>query len=735
MSVDQALRKARALAHAGDTAAAEQIFRSVIERFPGNKAAAAELLALSMPVLENPPESDLDRLVALYNARDWEKGLDLASSLLTRYPNGEILHNIAGALNAAAGRLDGALALYDRALELAPDFIEALNNRGTALLNLQRPQDALSSFDEAVQLDPSFDEAHVNRGIALSRLKRDDEALAAFDRAIRINSNGAEAYNNRGNLFLRRYRLSDALRDYSAALRLRPAYADAHLNLGNVLKLMRRHEEAVSCYDRAISLAPGLVQAYSNRATVLRTLKRPEEALVSLEAALRLKPDDAVAHAELLDLNAHLCRWTANGPDLSLLDGASGTQAIPPFYMLHFSDDPKRQLIAASRWCEEKFGGIQTGNSNRAAGGGKIRLGYFSSDFHNHATMYLMARLFELHDRTKFEVHAFSYGVSTRDEMRSRLLIAVDHFHDVAEMDDRSVAELANVTGIDIAVDLKGYTEGGRLGIFAHRAAPVQISYLGYPGTTGADFIDYALADEIVIPAEAQANYSERVIYLPHSYQVNDDQRLIAADTPARVDVGLPEHSFVYCCFNNNYKITPVEFDIWMRLLREVDGSVLWLLRDSEMAAENLRLEATRRGVDPDRLVFADRAPLAEHLARHRCADLFLDTFNVNAHTTASDALWAGLPVLTKVGSSFAARVAGSLLYALGVPELVTESADQYEALALDLARNRDKLTETRRKISDNRAQAPLFNTPLFARNIERIYEDLMSEAASRTSP
>jgi len=731
LSVDQALRKARALSRSGDNAAAELLYRDVLARFPGNKAAAAELQALSPPLTENPPEAELDQLVALFGAQNWTGASHHADQLLAQYPRGEILHNIVGAINAGMGHLDEAVAHYSEAIALAPDFFEALNNRGNALFRLKRLEQALASYDEAIRLNVDYADAHINRGITLGKLKRSEEALAALNAGIRLDRSQADAYNNRGNLYLRQHRLADALADYDMAVRLRPNYAEAFLNRGNALKMLARPQEALTSYDKAIAVAPGLAEAHNNRGTALRALKRYDEALASYLEAVRLKPDYAPAYGELLHIEAHLCLWPEEGRDQSILDRGIDDDAIPPFYMLEFADDPERQLTFAKAWATEKFGGIRGGAVKRAGRGERIRIGYFSADFHGHATMFLMARLFELHDKTRFEVHAFSYGPKAQDEMRARLLGAVDAFHDVAHLDDREIATLANARGIDIAVDLKGYTEEGRPGIFAHRAAPVQVSYLGYPGTTGADFMDYVIADAITVPDAQRKYYSEEILYLPHSYQVNDDRRHISEDAIIRADSGLPDDGFVFCCFNNNYKTSPTVFDIWMRLLLQVEGSVLWLLRDSEIAAANLRREAEKRGVDPRRLIFADRAPLPIHLARHRCADLFLDTFTVNAHTTASDALWAGLPVITKLGRSFAARVAGSLLHALDMPELVTETVADYERLALDLATDPARLAAIKRKLDHNRMTAPLFDTERSTRDIEAIYEQLYAVGAS----
>ncbi len=352
----------------------------------------------------------------------------------------------------------------------------------------------------------------------------------------------------------------------------------------------------------------------------------------------------------------------------------------------------------------------------------KIRVGYFSADFHNHATGHLMAELFELHDKNQFELFGFSFGPIANDEMRQRLEKSFDHFIEVGNKSDIEIAQLSRDINIDIAVDLKGFTQDARTGIFAHRAAPIQVSYLGYPGTMGADYIDYVIADKTLISPELKSCYSEKIIYLPYSYQVNDRKRLISERQFTRRELGLPESSFVFCCFNNNYKILPATFGGWARILKAVEGSVLWLLQDNVWAVENLKKEAKKQGITPDRLIFAARMSLPDHLARHRQANLFLDTFPYNAHTTASDALWAGLPVLTLAGQSFASRVAASLLNAIGFLELVTTSQGDYEALAIELAMNPQKFKDIKLKLARNRLITPLFDTPLFTKNLEAAY-------------
>ena len=397
---------------------------------------------------------------------------------------------------------------------------------------------------------------------------------------------------------------------------------------------------------------------------------------------------------------------------------------VGPFAMLAMEDSPARHAqraaqFAKSMYTVEALPPIPPPAIQPA----QLRIGYFSADFHQHATMHLMVRLFELHDQSQFVIHAYSFGPGSDGDMRGRLLAAVNVFHDVGHLNDREIAQLARSEGIDIAVDLKGYTKQSRFGIFAYGAAPIQVSYLGYPGTTGAQCMDYIVADRQLIPTEEASHYAEKIMYMPHSYQVNDSARKIADSPVSRAAEGLPEAGLVFCCFNNNYKIGPREFDVWMRLLSQVEGSVLWLFKSNQWAQENLCKEAKKRGVDPKRLVFAVSNEHSVHLARHSLADLFLDTFTYNAHTTASDALWSGVPLVTMAGAGFASRVAASLLSAVNLPELVTHSEQAYENLALELAHEPVKLLAIRNKLLHQRNLSPLYDTLAFTKALENAYQ------------
>jgi len=423
-----------------------------------------------------------------------------------------------------------------------------------------------------------------------------------------------------------------------------------------------------------------------------------------------------------------LCVWSLCEENLDKLkvELSQSKPVTAPFPLLAVLDSPALQKTAAKVYAEIMFperhalGCFDKGEPDR-----KIRIGYFSADFHNHATAYLMAELFEAHDSSRFELYGFSFGPNRNDEMRQRVSSAFDRFIDVRDKSDRQVARLSRDLGIDIAIDLKGHTQDARTGIFAEGCAPVQVNYLGYPGTMGVAYIDYVIADKTVIPAESQSDFTEKVVYLPHSYQVNDSRRRISDRVFTKKELGLPESGFVFCCFNNNYKILPSTFDSWIRILKAVEGSVLWLFEDNPTAARNLRKEAMARGVDGSRLTFAGRMPLGEHLARHQLADLFIDTLPCNAHTTASDALWAGLPVLTCMGKSFASRVAASLLKAIELPELIAHTPEEYETKAIELATDPSKLNEIKGKLKRNRMTTPLFNSKLFARHIEAAFEEM----------
>jgi len=634
------------------------------------------------------------------------------------------LSNCAVALRSLK-RNEEALASYDRALALQPDFADALNNRGATLQDLNRHDEALASYDRALAVKPDYPEALYNRGNALRKLDRREEAIASYDRALAINPNYVQALNDRGEVLTELNRHVAALQSFTRAVAIKPDYVQALNNHGNALQALKRYEDSLASYGCALALKPDFAEALNNRGNALSALRRYDEAIGDSERLLRLDPNHKYLRGKLLHSKMHCCLWDGFPETVAQIaaDVQAGIQSVVPFDLFPVSDSPADQLRCSRDFVRRQYppspSPLWRGERYRHD---RIRIAYLSADFHAHATAYLAARLFERHDRSRFETFGISFGPEIPSETRTRLKSAFEHFFDVRETSDRDVAKMLREFEIDIAVDLKGFTEHSRTGIFALRAAPIQVNYLGYPGTMGADYIDYIVADRIVIPEDQRRYYAEKVVYLPGSYQVNDSTRRIAERTPARSELGLPETGFIFCSLNNTYKITPSMFDLWMRLLKQVDGSVLWLLEGNTAAPANLRREAEKRGVAPERLIFAPYMKLEDHLARHRVANLFLDTLPCNAHTTASDALWAGLPIVTCFGTTFGGRVAGSLLHAAGLPELITTSLDEYEALALTLAKDPDALAAIKSKLARNRDTCPLFDTDRFRRHIENAY-------------
>jgi protein O-GlcNAc transferase len=621
------------------------------------------------------------------------------------------------------GMLADAVELYRQIAEASPDAFVALNNRGVALEQLGRLDDALASIDAALAIKPVYAEAFYNRGIVLLRMKRFEEALANNDQALAIRPHYAEAFSNRGIAMMELNRLDDALASFDATLAIRADYA-ASYNRGIVLMRLERPSEALASFDSALAAKPDYAEAYFNRGVALQGVKRYAEAVAVFDRVLAADPDHPHALAALATSALETCDWTLTENILGRLRRRIGEQQgfIAPFMLLFYSDDPALQMQCAKNFVRHHVPALSPLPPRAARRHDRIRIAYLSADFRNHPMPHLMAELFELHDRGRFEVIGMSFGPDDRSDIRARVIAAFDQFHDVRARSDRDIASLVRDLEVDIVIDLMGHTRNSRPGIAAYRGAPIQVSYLGLPATTGADFIDYVIADKIVLPLDQQRFYSEQIVHLPDTYWVNDSKLKIAQRVPTRAEAALPEQGFVFCCFNKAAKITAPVFEVWMRLLAAVDGSVLWLLGDNAVAESNLRKAAAARGIDPARLVFAGELQLDQHLARHRLADLFLDTLPYNAHTTASDALAAGLPLVTCLGATFSGRVAASLLSAVGLPELVTHTLADYEALALKLARDREYLADVRARLAQNRKTFPLFDTKRFRRHIEAAY-------------
>lgn len=607
----------------------------------------------------------------------------------------EVLKNEGNARRAAGDR-EGAERCYRRALKECPGYSAALYNLGLTLRELARYEEAEACFRDVLAHDPHDTEAGAHLAALLIRRRQFDEADAILRRALERAPHDALLWLLRGELGL----------EIFSAESLRVA-ADA--------------------FERAAGLQPGLAAAHYGLGCVHAHEGRHAQALASYRGALRIDPGDVPSLSGALTEALRLCEWSGLDESIQALRkavGARAEQPVHPFDLLSICDSPAEQLACARRYAgvlEKEAARGRLVLPHKREKRARLRLGYLSADFHAHATAFLAAELFELHDRDRFEVIAYSYGPDEASPMRARLQAAFDRFVDLRGTSDAAAARAIHADGIDILVDLKGYTFRARPGILALRPAPIQVSYLGYPGTSGARFVDYLIGDRVVTPASEADHFSEALVLMPGSYQVNDRKREIAS-LPDRRDVGLPLTGFVFCCFNHSYKIRPEMFSAWMRLLHAVPGSVLWLLESNTGMARNLRREALGRGVDPTRLIFAPLVPLADHLARMRLADLFLDTFPVCGHTAASDAMWSGLPLVTVAGRSFASRVAASVLAAAGVPELVTRSLAEYESLAATLARQPKALAALRERLNCARSGCALFDTPRFVRDIETAF-------------
>lgn len=690
-----------------------------------------------------PPQEQPAALQILGAAQAGLKQFDDAEAALRRLL--ELTPNDAGArvnlghVQLERGHAQAAVQSFDQALALDSRLAAAHFNRGLALLKLEQSEAAIASFAHAAQLAPGRPDPLYNQAMALHQLGRDSQAQPLAEQITARWPGFAEGWNLLGMIGQKQRRYQEAFDAYSQALRCNPRLTDAWVNAAQALSYLERHAEARAAAERAVQLAPDYLPALRTMGEVLCDGDASEEEAAHpwMEKVYRRNPEDPLAVLYLMDWNVRRCNWTAIETDLPVLQRLieqGDVAMLQPFRLLGLPFAPAQLCDATAQSCVLDFLGLSRLNAREGWRGAigrprpsKLRIGYFSADFHDHATMYLMAGLFEAHDRSRFETVGIClghYGNRPDDAMRRRARQALDRFEVAGDLNNGQLLALARKLDLHIAVDLKGHTADSRMSIFAQRVAPIQMHYLGYPGTLGMlGAIDYLAADRVLIPEAARPFYTEKIIELPDSYQVNDRQRAIDPVAPSRAKLGLPENAFVFCCFNNNYKITREVFGLWMQLLKNKEGSVLWLLNTNDTAARNLRQAAQDAGIEPGRIVFAQRAKLPQHLARYTRADLFLDTWPYGAHTTASDALWAGLPVLTCAGETFASRVGASLLTACHLPELITGAPQEYLERAKTLAHDPAQLGAIRRKLQDTRLQVPLFDTERFTRHIERAYD------------
>ncbi len=701
MNIATSMNKANQLERDKRHADAAKIYGDILAKFPKNTRARDALDTLQNRVQTdlNPPLDQQNLLLA-----DCDAGLQTSvaakcAALLNTYRKSHFLWGVLGNCHLHAKNLDEAATCLNKACELNPRDPASFCSLGEVYRAQGHTENALALYKKALSLDP----AHL------------------------------DSLTNMASTLLDLGRLAEAIPLFSEAARQAPDNADILFNYSNALLKSGQKLQAKALLEQTIELAPQLVEAQYNLAQLQTMAGDTEQAIVGFEAVLEKNPGNDSARAAKLHAQAKLNDWSwieeyqNNRRQLGLTG-----KPCAPFYALTFEDNPDLLRLRTQAYATALLPMVQpvvqpaaplAADPETTARPHRLRIGYFSSDYHDHATMRLMAGLLEAHDKSRFDIIAYSYDTAPADAMRSRVSRAVSSFRDISQMSDADVMKMVQQDGLDIAVDLKGFSGDSRTALFSHRLAPLQMSYLGFPGTLGTTALDYFICDHVSCPPGSERFFEEYLIRMPHSHQANDNKRSVSGRQFTRKDCGLPNEGFVFCSFNSSYKITPAEFDIWMRLLDQVEGSVLWLLDCGESAKTNLRREAEQRGQNPNRLIFAPRVPQADHLARHPVADLFLDTFVVNGHATASDALWAGLPVLTLPGQQFAARVGASLVSAIGLPEMIATSAADYEARALELAHDADALAALRSKLQRNRLATSLFDTLAFTRMLERAFD------------
>ena len=687
---------------------------------------------------------DSEYIDAHYNLaitfKDYDHFNDAVNSykrVLEINPNFAEAHNNLGNVFKDLEQLDEAVKSYKKAIIINPNFAEAHNNLGNVFKDLKQLDEAVKSYKKAISCNQNLSDPHYNLGIVLKKMRQLEDAAQSLNNSIIIKPDFAEAHNNLGSCFILLGQMTLAIECYEKAIEIKPDYAEAHNNLGNVFNALGKFKGGVKCFKKAILIDPYFAEAHSGLGDAYKKLKKRDKALLYYESAEEIKPDMDFILGEIVNTKMHLNIWDDLLGHLKDIKKkiANNEKAIDPFNLMGLVDDPALQRRATEIRVNSAYPNSDVlPKIDYYSKHKKIRIGYFSGDFRIHPVAYLTAELYEVHDRDHFEIHAFSFGPDTKDELNLRIKAGVDHFHDLRSMSHKKITLLARSLEIDIAVDLSGLTEKARTDVFAMKVAPIQLSYIGYLGTMGADYYDYLIADEMMIPKKNQKYYAEKIVYLP-SFQVNDSTESIPKITLTRKDLGLPKEGFIFCCFSNTFKITPKTFDSWARILKNVEGSVLMIYAANELSKTNLTKEIIKRGIDSSRLIFGDSFDRPKYLARYRVADLFLDTQPYNAGTTASDALRMGLPMLTLKGQSYQSRMGASIVNALDLPELITNTSEEYESLAIKLAIDPVKFKAIKDKLVDNLPKALLYDTPLFSKHLELAYTKMYENFHSGLDP
>lgn len=706
MTIDEAIELAKQHVNSGQQADAKLLYEAVLKQFPNSPPAQEGLRALE--IISISENAGLSEVLNLLKSRHYEHALERATDLTQKH------------LQSAT----------------------AFEYLGLASAHLGHKADAVAAYEKSISLDGNNPKVHTLLADILLECTRFETAIVHYQRSLELDPNSLNTLNNLGVTYSTIGHYQKAIECHETALKINPKNANAHNNLAVVYHDSGDYKNTLKHSKHAIEICPNHESAYDNLGNAQMGLGLFIDAVESYRSALGITPHKFDIRSKLMLCLARVCNWDALEIEkenvLEQFQNSTSKCAAPnPWAWLGIFDDPAlHKKISITTAKKDLASRPDLGPITPPKLSGKIRIGYFSADYHDHPTTNLLVSLLEKHDRSKFEVHAFSFGPDRDMEMRNRVVKGVDHFHKVAHKTDIEIARFSRDLGIDIAVDINGHTANKRTGIFTYRAAPVQVNYLGFTSTMGTDDLDYIIADEVVIPKEQQSNFTEKVAYMPLCYMSNDSNKPISSPGLSRQECNLPKDAFVFCCFNNSFKITGDVFEIWMRLMQKVENSVLWLFHTNADVDTRLRKYAEESGIDGGRLIFAPRVEShADHLSRHNHANLFLDTSPYNAHATTSDALWSGLPVVTFAGKSFTARVASSLLNAINMPELITYTPEEYENLALELATNTQLLAKIATKIKSNVKTSKLYDPAYFASDIENLFEQMVIRAANGKLP
>ena len=667
-------------------------------------------------------------LLSLYNDNKFNKLIDYGLSLheKNKYP---FIYNFVGASYVALNDLNQGISYYKNSISIDPNYFEVKINLAEAYRIKKNFKSAITVCQSAIKINNKSSKVYFVLGNIYYDIRDVENGLLYFQKSLDIEPDNYEANNNIGVLYFKSKNIKKALYYYNIALEKNKNSPEIYNNLGLLYKDIGDKNKAIQFFQKSLNLDINFVDAHFNMGNTLKDKGDYLGSIRHYDKVLILEPTHNKALSHKLFQLASICNWSEIDKYKQEIKHIGLKDDIEPFTMLSFDDSFERSQRRAEIYVQNKYPSkvlpIRKINENEKT---KIRLGYFSSDFYDHAMMTLLSRMFELHDKDKFEIYAYSIAPDIEDEVHFKVKKLFKHFRQVGNISDIEVKNIVKNDKIDVAIDLNGYTKNNRLSLFLNNLAPIQINYLGYPGTIGSKNYDYIIADKIIIPENKKKYFNEKVLYMPHTYQPTNIIRKIPKKKISKMDCFLPSKSFVFCCFNNNYKISKIEFEIWMRLLNKVPNSVLWLIKSNKYAEENIKSFSSSFGVKPERIIFADLIKNEKHLSRQSNADLFLDTFNYGAHTTASDALWTGLPVITKLGNSFASRVCSSLLSAINLPELITHSITEYEKLALDLALNPEKLKNIKQKLNKNIKSAKLFDTQQYTKDFENLIENIINK-------